>query len=76
MRIKILAALYFWILEFHDVTCKPRMAQTCIFFKGIHYFLLDEKRREHKFYKDRGIPYPDPKGIIQAFNMYIATTGF
>ena len=53
------------------------MAQTCIF-KGIHYFLLEEKRRERKFYKDRGIPYPDPKGTIQAFNiyMYIAATGF
>ena len=51
------------------------MAQTCIF-KGIHYFLLEEKRRECKFYKDRGIPYPDPKGTIQAFNIYIAATGF
>ena len=51
------------------------MAQTCIF-KGIHYFLLEEKRRERKFYKDRGIPYPDPKGTIQAFNIYIAATGF
>ena len=52
------------------------MAPTCIFFRGIHYFLLEEKRRERKFYKDRGIPYPDPKGTIQALNIYIAATGF
>ena len=52
------------------------MAQTCISFKGIHYFLLEEKRRERKLYKDRGIPYPDRKGTIQALNIYIAATGF
>jgi len=23
----------------------------------------EEKRRKRKFYKDRGIPYPDPKGM-------------
>lgn len=25
-------------------------------------FVTEEKRRERKFYKDRGMPYPDPKG--------------
>lgn len=25
-------------------------------------FVTEEKRREQKFYKDRGMPYPDPKG--------------
>lgn len=30
------------------------------------HFSPEEKRRERKFYKDRQLPYPDPKGTLHA----------
>ncbi|KAL9983301.1 hypothetical protein ACROYT_G005448 [Oculina patagonica] len=35
-----------------------------LIYRGINFLLPEEKRRERKFYKDRGIPYPDPKALV------------